>query len=143
MKRRRSVFMREQKYILLGHDPIPCSNLAQWAASFGDHASRIVAKTAVACDTGEVVEVSTVFLGLDHNYMGVGEPILFETMTFGGLLNGWQWRYCTWEEAEAGHAEVLQIVRRAEVLGEGTADELHARELAAQVISRAFGKGLG
>src|SRR5215471_17514474 len=26
--------------------------------------------------------VSTVFLGLDHNYSGVGPPIVFETMIF-------------------------------------------------------------
>jgi hypothetical protein len=34
----------------------------------------------------EGVEVSTVFLGVDHNFFGVGGPILFETMIFGGDL---------------------------------------------------------
>lgn len=51
---------------------------------------------------GKDVQVSTVFLGLDHGY-GEGPPILFETLVFGGPLDQSGDRYCTWEEAEAGH----------------------------------------
>lgn len=56
------------------------------------------------------IEVSTVFLGLNHNW-GSGAPHIFETMVFGGPLDGEQDRYSTWEEAEAGHAS---IVRKAQ-----------------------------
>ena len=52
-------------------------------------------------------EVSTVFLGLDHNH-GEGEPILFETMIFGGERDQDQWRYKTWEEAVKGHSNVVK-----------------------------------
>lgn len=47
--------------------------------------------------------ISTVFLAIDHNWHAGGTPILFETMIFGGQFNGYQERYSTWEEAEAGH----------------------------------------
>lgn len=51
-----------------------------------------------------LVEVSTVFLGLDHRYCGDdGPPILFETMIFGDGRDDYQERYVTLAEAEAGH----------------------------------------
>ncbi len=39
------------------------------------------------------VKISTVWLGLDHNFDGVGPPIIFETMIFGGDHDEDQWRY--------------------------------------------------
>ena len=47
--------------------------------------------------------VSTVFLGLDHGHNAV--PILFETLVFGGQLDGNGERYSTYDEAVAGHAK--------------------------------------
>ena len=67
-------------------------------------ADRVVAKTR----DGDV-EVSTVFLGLDHNWGG-GAPILFETMIFGGEHDGWQDRYSTWQEAEHGHIAAVRLI---------------------------------
>ncbi len=63
------------------------------------------------------VHVSTVFLGLDHNYgdnygdrSAPGyQPILFETMIFGGVHNDYQTRYATWMEAEVGHDKAVQL----------------------------------
>jgi len=56
--------------------------------------------------------VSTVFLGLDHNY-GDGPPLLFETMVFQG--DGFVDEYCercsTWDEAVVMHAEVVEKFR--------------------------------
>lgn len=57
-------------------------------------------------------EVSTVFLGIDHGF-GRGEPILFETMIFGGEHNGYQERYCTWKEAEEGHKRAVELVSKS------------------------------
>jgi hypothetical protein len=61
------------------------------------------------------VGVSTVFLGIDHSHGRPGGPILFETMIFGGgvALDGLQRRYRTFDEAEAGHAEIVARVRAA------------------------------
>jgi len=66
---------------------------------------RIVGRTDV-----DSYRVSTVFLGIDHNWYPTGPPVLFETMVFGeGALMSdlWTARYCTWEEAEAGHEAVV------------------------------------
>lgn len=63
--------------------------------------------TAIGMDT----EVSTIFLGVDMSLFCNGKPVLFETLIIGGPLDGHQWRYSTWAEAEAGHAEVVAICR--------------------------------
>lgn len=61
-------------------------------------------------------EVSTVWLGLDHNF-GDGPPILFETMIFAKGTNGdvsydeWCWRYHTLEEAEAAHESIVKALQ--------------------------------
>jgi hypothetical protein len=60
----------------------------------------------VAFDNIGKVDISTVFLGLDHSFTG-GTPVLFETLVFGGPNDGYMERYCTWDEALAGHARIL------------------------------------
>jgi hypothetical protein len=90
------------KYILDGKKAVP-ADLMTWA-NWYETASRVVAKT----DIGEV-HISTVFLGLNHQW-GDGPPLLFETMIFGGPLDQEQDRYSTWEEAEAGHAAMCARV---------------------------------
>jgi hypothetical protein len=55
------------------------------------------------------VSVSTVFLGLDHNFGEGGAPLLFETMVF-GLPGEDCRRYSTWAEAEEGHARIVAQV---------------------------------
>jgi len=90
-------------YILDGHTPVPCYNLGQWARWF-KNADRHVGHTQTTNG-----EVSTVFLGIDHSFGGV-IPILFETMVFGGLFDGDQERYSTWEEAEEGHKRKVKYV---------------------------------
>lgn len=56
------------------------------------------------------VTVSTVFLGLDHNF-GDGPPLLFETMIFGGPHADFQARCSTWSEAEKQHADALRMAK--------------------------------
>lgn len=68
-------------------------------------AERIVAQTG-----NEALMISTVFLGLDHNFYGRGPPLLFETMVFGGEHDGDQWRCATWTEAEADHRRAVALV---------------------------------
>jgi hypothetical protein len=48
------------------------------------------------------IEISTVWLGLDHQY-GDGAPLIFETMQFGGDSNFDCERWSTIDEAVAGH----------------------------------------
>jgi hypothetical protein len=53
--------------------------------------------------------VSTVYLGLDHSFMG-GPPMIFESMVFGpGASNDWDMRrYSTEEQAIKGHWEMVK-----------------------------------
>lgn len=62
-------------------------------------------------DLGNEIEVSTVFLGIDHNFSGLGKPVLFETMVFNGPLDQEMNRYCTEAAAREGHKRMVQRVR--------------------------------
>lgn len=66
-------------------------------------------------ELGEV-RVSTVFLGIDHNFWGHGPPLIFETMVFGGPSDQYQQRYSTEAAALAGHDQVVSAVRDGHVL---------------------------
>ena len=95
--------MSTGKYILEGHLPKLVDDIVEWGRWFEDITHRRVALTKVG-----KLSVSTVFLGLDHNFSEDGEPILFETMIFGSS-NEYQERYHTWDEAEVGHKQAVKI----------------------------------
>jgi hypothetical protein len=78
-------------------------DLATWAQLFND-------ERHLGEDELDGVRVSTVYLGLDHSF-GAGPPLIFETMIFGGTLDGDTWRYATEAEARAGHARACSLVR--------------------------------
>lgn len=80
------------------------AELMVWAKRY-ENADRHVAHEEI----GDVC-VSTVFLGLDHQY-GDGPPMLFETMIFGGKHDEYQERCSTWEEAEKMHQIAVDLVR--------------------------------
>jgi hypothetical protein len=98
-------------YILVGQTPVPC-DIMTWAVWFENGENRVVLRTRIL----DVVEVSTVFLGLDHGFSGDGPPILFETMAFwlgpGGRDGYEQERCSTWLEAEAMHRAMCRDVMR-------------------------------
>jgi len=93
----------DDKYILEGKNIVE-ADLMTWA-KWMETADRKVKKTEL-----QDVEISTVFLGLDHSF-GNGTPLLFETLVFGGLLDGEMERYPTWEEAEVGHEAMVERVK--------------------------------
>ena len=93
------------KYILRGHELVPVDSIQEWAKWFE------TADRHVALDELPNGRVSTVFRGLDHCFMPGGRPLLFETMVFGGPLDQEQERYSTWEEAEAGHAAMVERIK--------------------------------
>src|SRR5262245_45041879 len=69
--------MNRDKYILDHRgEPVLEPDLLVWAKWF-ERRDRFVNKTPVGPYT-----VSTVFLGIDHNFFGQDEPILWETMVF-------------------------------------------------------------
>ena len=81
--------------------PVPSEDAREWGR-WMEGGNRIIQRTEL--ESG--VRVSTVFLGIDHNFFG-GEPLLFETMIFGGPLDEYQWRYSTRQEALKGHDEAV------------------------------------
>lgn len=73
--------------------------------------TRRVALTTLARVGPCKVDVSTVFLALDHNYFG-GPPLLFETMIFGGPEDQeFQERWSTFQGAKAGHEAIVRVRR--------------------------------
>jgi len=102
-------------YTLVDREPVKLETLKAWVEEVARR-DRIAAETGVdpwrvdASVIGEV-EISTVFLGLDHNFLRRGPPILFETMIFGGWLDHSRNRCATWDEAKAMHAEAVRLVR--------------------------------
>ena len=43
--------------------------------------------TRIALDYVGKIKISTVFIGIDHQFLKSGPPLLFETMVFGGELD--------------------------------------------------------
>jgi hypothetical protein len=86
--------------------PQACNDLATWASWF-ETADRVVAQDDIG---GSMV--STIFLGLDHSFDEGAQPILYETIVFGGKLDDEQERYSTREEAEAGHKRMVARLRK-------------------------------
>jgi len=100
-------------YILDGHAAIKEPDLMKWAQWF-ETGNRVVRKTTFETENNSDIEVSTVFLGIDHSMSyNSSNPILFETMVFGGKLDQEMDRCTTWEEAEKMHAEMLEKVRNS------------------------------
>lgn len=93
-------------YRLVGRQPEPMDDLIAWGKWF-ETADRRVARTEIG-----PLAVSTVFLGIDHNHVGVGAPILFESMIFGDSEGAGEGRrYRSWDAAERGHAELVALCR--------------------------------
>ena len=111
------------KYAILDEsgEVLPATMLewSQWFERNGGQ--RIIEQTDLACQ----ITVSTVFLGLNHQY-GAGPPLYFETMIFGPPKTEWSevfgrehtfrsdlWisRTSTLAQAKAAHAEGIEWVK--------------------------------
>src|SRR5215831_7124594 len=95
--------LRHLYYILDADRHVVKVDIRAWSRKFG-LMNRQVGLTEINGD----VQVSTVFLGIDHRHFGEGPPLLFETMIFGGKLDHSMWRYCSWDDAEAGHQAAVR-----------------------------------
>jgi hypothetical protein len=109
-------------YILVGREVKCATDVLEWEDWTKRH-RRHIAETFI-----RGYRVSTIFLGIDHNFSGVGPPLLFESMVFGpkmepcNMPGGVTWlfheslnyqpRYSTYNEAELGHEELCQEIRR-------------------------------
>lgn len=103
------------KYILVDKKPVAEPDLMKWSEWIE------TAKRSLGYDVVGEIELSTIFFGID---MGIPwmthdepnyEPLVFETMAFyikdGDIIESFQQKYCTYKEAENGHAEILEILK--------------------------------
>ena len=99
---------RPAGYSLIGHEPIGFDDVLAWARAIEllPDSQRVVGKTVVGG-----LEVSTVFLTVDHQWRLYAQPLLFETMVFGEGGGDLVERYSTWEQAERGHARCVESLR--------------------------------
>lgn len=112
-------------------------SLEAWGKAMEDLEGRRIAETFVG-----PYRVSTVWLGINHNFLGVGPPIIYETMIFDWRdevravdelpfrvraaigevherlpLDNEMWRYATEDQARQGHVEACEFVRIALEVG--------------------------
>lgn len=112
--------MHIHSYILKDKIAYPCGDIATWAEWMARN-DRTVAKTHY-----DNIEISTVFLGLDHGVGRNGDPLLFETMVFedqdcsdpvvfsqadGTSFAGYNRRYSFYADAEEGHREICAEIK--------------------------------
>ena len=92
-------------YILEGKDPVIEPDSTKWVNWYDNH------NRTLQINTVNKITVSTVFLGIDHNFdPDSNQPVLFESMIFGGIHDGYTRRYTTWDRAIEGHQELLKLV---------------------------------
>lgn len=110
--------MKPEYYILM-NGQIKNVAFMEWAKWF-ETANRTIALTNIKTSIGEFC-VSTVFLGVDHNYnyynyySNNGDPILLETAVFNGEHTLEIDRYSTVDEALLGHERLVGAVQRLEI----------------------------
>jgi hypothetical protein len=110
-------------------DEISTTNDAKAWGQFAEQIHlRIVANTNFPWpDEEQRLVISTVFLGLDHNFSADGPPILFETMVFlsDKEADGMTKRYATAIEARAGHEETVTIFQKIREAYQEDTEVLH------------------
>ena len=97
--------------------------LQQLNNKLGNPEYRHIGRHEIPTRQGNIL-VSTVWIGLDHNY-GDGPPLIFETMIFGGDRDQECHRYSTRQEAVEGHSLVVQSVLHEDLNPNGYAVHNH------------------
>jgi hypothetical protein len=96
------------KYFLNADKTYREADLIEWAEQL-QNMDRHVGNNMI-----EGHHVSTVWLGLEHGFMG-GEPLVFETMIFSEhepRTHIYLDRYSSWDKAVQGHEEAIEWVRK-------------------------------
>lgn len=148
-------FKLEDHFVLRFHtdrppEPVPVGNMRE----FLEGAHHVVVRQ----DQVGIARVSTVFLGLDHNWERTGallarrvfggeapggelpEPHVFETMIFGGGADETQRRCGTWAGALRQHDRACRLARRAQCRGWLALQRRAPRALALVVAARLAGE---
>jgi hypothetical protein len=105
----------QRRYVLDdADDPVPQDDNWAWTEFMQD-----VARRRVAFDEAGKWTVSTVFMGIDHDVVGKGPPLLWKTSVSGPLpWGGFSCWYASRWRALAHHDQVAEAVRRGGSLPE-------------------------
>lgn len=77
-----------------------------------DRDYKVIAQEDVLTPNGDMLWVSTVWLGIDHGWGESKVPIIFETMVFGeGLADKYCERYATEAQSKTGHERVVAALK--------------------------------
>ena len=90
-------------------NPQPCTDMVTYLAFWANPRRRMIARLE-----WKGIIVSTMFLGVNHQFLEGEPPILFETIVIGGRLDDYQLRYHTRDEAVEGHHAAVCLVAVAE-----------------------------
>lgn len=105
--------MNRNLYVLEGKEPRRALSVLDWMKWYAN-ADRTVALTSI-----DGMDVSTVFIGIDHEYSPHGvryriaRPRLFETAIFTSSKVVRAFRHETWDEAAQAHAFIVECIQDA------------------------------
>ena len=86
--------------------PVRCDDIKVWGRWFGENREKKIVKQDDVLGS----RVSTVFLGLNHEWVFNLPPLLFETMIFGGEHDLYCERCTTWDQAVIQHKRAVEML---------------------------------
>jgi len=93
-------------------DGQPIPDEQAFALRYGQPPGAVSEYARIGLDVVGESKVSTVWLGLNHEFRPDRPPLIFETMIFGGQYADYCERYATEAQAAAGHAAVVAALGR-------------------------------
>jgi len=104
--------MTHYLYILKDKKPVQAQTAIEWSLWLVDFQQQV---GYIGRDKINDSDIYTVFIGIDEDFLFTGtvttEPLLFETKVFGGPMHEHSQKCATWEQAEAQHQKVVQLVK--------------------------------
>jgi len=97
-------------YILKRRKPVKEPDPIKWTEWMAKKRCKIDVTFITNNITKEKTEISTVFVGFNCNFSEGRDPILFETMIFGGKFDKEIERCSTWDEAVQMHQKAVNKV---------------------------------
>jgi hypothetical protein len=91
-------------YKLQGQSPIIAESFLDWCLWMGSADTRVMVNDIYN------VNISTVFVRINLDPQQSGEPMIFETLVSGGVLDRKRNHWSTWEQAMQGHLKICAQV---------------------------------
>ncbi|MEH2032236.1 MAG: hypothetical protein V7K67_21740 [Nostoc sp.] len=93
-------------YKLQGQSPIIAESFLDWCLWMASADTRVMVNDIYN------VNISTVFVGINLDPQQSGEPMIFETLVMGGVLDGKRNHWSTWEQAMQGHLKICAQISK-------------------------------